>query len=122
MKKQILIVDDSESVREAIAISLETAGMSVNRAADGQEGLNFLNGKSDVDLVITDLNMPNMDGITLVEEIRKHPVYKFTPVLILTTESQHIKRQEAKKAGATGWLVKPFAKDQLIQVVQKVLR
>ncbi|WP_258101291.1 response regulator [Marinoscillum pacificum] len=119
--KKILVVDDSESIREAIDMALTGAGYQVHKAIDGLDGVKTLGDKS-FDLVITDLNMPNMDGISLVQEIRKNDKNKFLPVLILTTESQNAKRMEARNAGATGWIVKPFVKDQLIGVVKKVLR
>lgn len=119
--KKILVVDDSESIREAIDMALTGAGYQVHKAIDGLDGVKTLGDKS-FDLVITDLNMPNMDGISLVQEIRKNDKTKFLPVLILTTESQNSKRMEARNAGATGWIVKPFVKDQLIGVVKKVLR
>lgn len=119
--KRILVVDDSESIREAIEMALTGAGYQVHKAVDGLDGVKSIGNKS-FDLVITDLNMPNMDGISLVQEIRKDDKNKFLPVLILTTESQNVKRQEARNAGATGWIVKPFVKDQLIGVVKKVLR
>jgi len=119
--KRILVVDDSESIREAIEMALTGAGYQVHKAVDGLDGVKSIGNKS-FDLVITDLNMPNMDGISLVQEIRKDDKNKFLPVLILTTESQNVKRQEARNAGATGWIVKPFVKDQLIGVVKKELR
>lgn len=122
MNKNILIVDDSESIREAIGLALTSAGYHVEKAIDGEDGIRMLRSVSQVDLVITDLNMPNMDGINLVQEVRKDDSYRYLPILILTTESQNVKRMEARKAGATGWIVKPFVKDQLLQVIQKVLR
>lgn len=120
--KNILVVDDSESIREAINIALTGAGYNVHKAVDGLDGIQTLRSLSNFDLVITDLNMPNMDGISLVQEIRKDARNKFLPVLILTTESQNVKRMEARQAGATGWIVKPFVKEQLIGVIKKVLR
>lgn len=122
MNKNILIVDDSESIREAIGLALSGAGYHVEKAVDGEDGIRMLRSVSQVDLVITDLNMPNMDGINLVQEVRKDDAYKYLPILILTTESQNVKRMEARKAGATGWIIKPFVKEQLLQVIQKVLR
>ncbi|MBR08311.1 MAG: two-component system response regulator [Rickettsiales bacterium] len=121
MTRSILVVDDSESIREAIDIALTGAGYQVFKAVDGVDGIKSLRAH-EVDLVITDLNMPNMDGIGLVQEIRKDSNNRFLPILILTTESQNIKRMEARKAGATGWIVKPFVKDQLVGVIKKVLR
>ena len=118
---KVLVVDDSESIRELVGITLESAGYQVSKSSDGVEGLDHLSN-SEVDLVITDLNMPNMDGITFLKEIRKDESKVGMPVLLLTTESQISKKDEAKKAGATGWIVKPFAQDRLLAVVKKVLR
>lgn len=121
MSKTILIVDDSESVREIVSFSLKNAGYTVLEGKDGQDALRYLNGE-EIHLVITDLNMPNMDGIALIKEIRQLKEYKFTPILLLTTESQAAKKQEAKAAGATGWIVKPFVAEKLLDVVKKVIR
>ena len=118
---KVLVVDDSESIRELVSITLESAGYKVHKSSDGVEGLDHL-ANSEVDLVITDLNMPNMDGITFLKEIRKDDNKVGMPVLLLTTESQISKKDEARKAGATGWIVKPFAQDRLLAVVKKVLR
>ncbi len=120
MSKMALVVDDSTSMRQMVAFTLESAGFQVIQGADGQDALGKVNGKS-VNLVVTDLNMPVMDGITLIKELRKLPNFKFTPILMLTTESQDSKKQEGKAAGATGWLVKPFNPDQLLGVVAKVV-
>lgn len=122
MKRNILIIDDSESIREAISLALSGAGYAVEKACDGKEGIDKLNASAKVDLIITDLNMPNMDGIGVVQEVRKSATYRYLPILILTTESQNEKRMEARKAGATGWIIKPFSSDKLVQVIQKVLR
>ena len=121
MSQKILIVDDSESIRQAVGITLEKAGYTVQSAIDGLNALDYLKGEP-LSLIITDLNMPNLDGIELVKKIRADENYKFTPILILTTESQAEKRNEAKSAGATGWIVKPFFPDKLIEVVKKVIR
>lgn len=120
MSKMALVVDDSTSMRQMVAFTLQQAGFQVIEGSDGQDALGKVNGKS-VNLVVTDLNMPVMDGITLIKELRKIPNFKFTPILMLTTESQDSKKQEGKSAGATGWLVKPFNPDQLLQVVAKVV-
>lgn len=122
MNKTILIVDDSESIRELVCFTLKSNGYHVLKGIDGKDGLKQLNGADDVHLIITDLNMPGMDGIDLVKNVRANPAYKYLPILILTTESQMSKKQKAKKAGATGWIVKPFVKDRLLNVVQKVMR
>lgn len=119
MAKRIMTVDDSASVRQMVAFTLKNAGYDVLEASDGQDALAKLGGP--VDMVITDLNMPNMDGITLIKNIRANASYKFIPIIMLTTESQAGKKQEGKDAGATGWIVKPFKPEQLLAVVQKVL-
>lgn len=121
MTKNILIVDDSESIRELVGLTLESSGYQIEKGVDGKDALRFLDGR-ELDLVITDLNMPEMDGIQLIREIRKNPSYNTVPILMLTTESQASKKDEAKAAGATGWIVKPFVQDKLIQVVKKVIR
>lgn len=119
MAKTALVVDDSASLRQLVVFTLKQAGFAVLEGGNGREGLEQLNGQR-VELVITDLNMPVMDGIEFVKQIRTLPKYKFTPVLMLTTESQASRRQDGKAAGATGWLVKPFNPDQFLQVVAKV--
>jgi two-component system chemotaxis response regulator CheY len=121
MSKNILIVDDSESIRELVGLTLESSGYQIEKGIDGKDALRFLDGRS-LDLVITDLNMPQMDGIQLIREIRKHASYSKVPILMLTTESQATRKDEAKAAGATGWIVKPFVQEKLLQVVKKVIR
>jgi len=116
----ILTVDDTASMRQMISFTLSSVGHEVIQACDGHEALMLLKGKK-VDLVIADINMPNMDGITLVKSLREQADYKFTPILVLTTESRESKRQQGKVAGATGWIVKPFNPEQLLNVVKKVL-
>lgn len=120
--KTILIVDDSASIRELVGISLEDNGYSVIKGCDGKDGLDKLQENRNVDMIITDLNMPIMDGLTFLKEIRKHERYQYVPILILTTESNVNMRNEAKSLGATGWIIKPFEKDKLIKVIQKVMR
>ncbi|HEX7045108.1 MAG TPA: response regulator [Burkholderiales bacterium] len=115
-----MTVDDTASMRQMISFTLGSAGYEVIEAADGAEALKLAQGRK-VDLVIADVNMPNMDGITLVKSLRAMEQYKFTPILMLTTESQAGKRDEGKSAGATGWIVKPFNPEQLVNVVRKVL-
>ncbi|MFQ5470049.1 MAG: response regulator [Gammaproteobacteria bacterium] len=117
----ILAVDDSASMRQMVSFALKNAGHEVTEAVDGQDALNKAKSKS-VNLVITDVNMPNMDGISLIKELRNLPAYKFTPILMLTTESGVDKKTEGKAAGATGWIVKPFNPDQLIATINKVLK
>ena len=120
MSKMALVVDDSTSMRQMVAFTLQQAGFEILEGSDGKDALGKVGSKA-VNLVVTDLNMPVMDGITLIKELRKLPNFKFTPILMLTTESQDSKKQEGKSAGATGWLVKPFNPDQLLQVVAKVV-
>jgi len=121
MEKHILIVDDSESIREVVCFTLENAGYNVLSAIHGQDALKYLDGRH-IDLVITDLHMPVMDGLGLIKEIRKMDVYKYTPILYLTTESQQHIKLEAKEAGATGWIVKPFMPDKLISAINKIMK
>jgi len=116
----ILAVDDSASLRQMVAFTLKSAGYNVTEAADGQQGLNSAR-TTQFDLVITDVNMPVMDGITLIRELRRLPNYKGTPLLMLTTESAADKKQQGKDAGATGWIVKPFNPDKLLSVIGRVL-
>lgn len=116
----ILTVDDTASMRQMISFTLNDAGYDVSEAADGEEALEIAR-QAKFDAMIVDINMPKMDGITLVRELRKLAEYKFTPILMLTTESQDSKRKEAKDAGATGWIVKPFNPEQLLNIVQSVL-
>ena len=118
--KRTLAVDDSSSVRQMLGFTLRNAGYDVSEAVDGKDGLAKA-GREKFDLVITDLNMPNMDGIQLITALRKLPAYSFTPLLMLTTESQPEKKDAGRKAGATGWIVKPFNSDQLVAVVRKLI-
>ena len=119
-KTRILLVDDSVSMREMVGYTLKGAGYVVSQAEDGVEALKFAQGNT-VELVITDINMPNMDGITLIKELRELPAYKFIPILTLTTENSAEKKQLGKIAGATGWIVKPFDPDHLLSTVKRVL-
>ncbi len=116
----ILAVDDSASMRQMVSFTLKGAGFDVVEAVDGVDALSKAKGQS-FSLVITDVNMPNMDGISLIKELRGLPAFKFTPLLMLTTESGNDKKQQGKMAGATGWIVKPFNPDQLLATVKKVL-
>lgn len=118
--KRIMTVDDSASVRQMVSFTLRTAGYDVSEAKDGKEGLERA-AQTKFDLIVTDLNMPNMDGIEMIAGIRKLQGYSFTPILMLTTESQPEKKDAGRKAGATGWIVKPFNQDQLLAVVQKLI-
>ena len=116
----ILAVDDSVSMRQMVSFTLKGAGFDVIEAVDGMDALGKAKGKS-IDLVLTDVNMPRMDGISLIKELRAQPNFKFTPILMLTTESGVDKKTEGKNAGATGWIVKPFNPDQLLATIKKVL-
>lgn len=116
----ILAVDDSASMRQMVSFTLKGAGYDVIEAVDGVDALNKARSSS-VNMVLTDVNMPNMDGITLIQELRKLPNYKFTPMLMLTTESSSDKKAQGKSAGATGWLVKPFNPEQLLGTIKKVI-
>jgi two-component system chemotaxis response regulator CheY len=117
----ILAVDDSPSMRQMVSFTLKGAGYTVIEAADGQEALDKAKGHA-IDLVLTDQNMPRMDGITLVKSLRALPNYTRTPMLILTTESSDEMKIKGKAAGATGWLVKPFDPNKLLEVIKKVIR
>ncbi len=116
----ILAVDDSASMRQMVSFTLQGAGYDVIEASDGQEALDKAKTQS-VDLVLSDVNMPVMDGITLIKNLRTLDTYKYTPILMLTTESAGDKKQEGKAAGATGWIVKPFNPDQLVNTIKKVI-
>jgi two-component system, chemotaxis family, chemotaxis protein CheY len=120
MAKTIMTADDSASVRQMVSFTLKDAGYDVTEAVDGKDALNKLDG-SNVNMLITDLNMPNMDGIQLIREVRGQQQFRFMPIIMLTTESQDSKKQEGRSAGATGWIVKPFKPEQLVSVVKKVL-
>lgn len=121
MDKTILIVDDSESIREAVGFTLENAHYKVDKAEDGVEALKKLE-KNQYQLIITDLYMPNLDGIGLIKEIRTKTGHQFIPILFLTTENNGKRKEEARAAGATGWIVKPFVPEKLVAVVQKLIR
>jgi two-component system chemotaxis response regulator CheY len=120
MSKTIMTVDDSSSIRQMVSFTLREEDYNVIEACDGKDALIKMNG-ANLDLIITDLNMPNMNGIDLIKNIRSGTQSRFIPILMLTTESQHGKKMEGKAAGATGWLIKPFVQEQLIQVVKKVI-
>ncbi|MBI5657109.1 MAG: response regulator [Geobacter sp.] len=120
MAKIIMTADDSASVRQMVSFTLKQSGYEVVEAVDGKDALQKL-GSTKVDMIITDLNMPNLDGIGLIKGARALPACKFIPIIMLTTESQESKKSEGKSAGATGWIVKPFKPEQRIAVVKKVL-
>lgn len=121
MSKTVMTVDDSPSIRQMVGFTLRRAGLDVVEAVDGQDALTKLQARG-VDLLVTDLNMPNVDGIELIRRARVLPHCRFMPILFLTTETQAEKKQAAREAGATGWIVKPFTPEQLVAVVNKVLR
>ena len=120
MSKTVLVLDDSNTMRQMVSFTLKEAGFSVVEAENGQEGLARL-AANDVALIITDLNMPVLDGIGFIKQARAQEKHRYTPILMLTTESQASRKQEGKSAGATGWLVKPFDPAQLLGVIKKVL-
>jgi two-component system chemotaxis response regulator CheY len=120
MAKTVLTVDDSASIRQMVTFTLKSAGYEVTEAVDGQDGLDKAKAKA-YDLVLTDQNMPKIDGLTLIKSLRTLPQYKSTPILMLTTEAGDAMKMAGKAAGATGWLVKPFDPQKLIDVVKKVI-
>ncbi|MEM9445133.1 MAG: response regulator [Verrucomicrobiota bacterium] len=120
MPGRIMTVDDASAMRQMISFTLKSAGYEVIEASDGKDALRQLQGRA-VDLVITDINMPNMNGIELTRQLRRQPLSQKTPILILTTEAEPGKKMEGKSAGATGWIVKPFNQSQLVEIVKKVL-
>jgi two-component system, chemotaxis family, chemotaxis protein CheY len=115
-----MTVDDSASVRMMVSFTLSELGFDIVEAVDGNDALKKIE-KKQIDMLITDVNMPGLDGIGLVRKIREHPSYRFIPILILTTESEAGKKQEGRAAGATGWIVKPFKPEQLVSAVKKVM-
>lgn len=121
MSKCILVVDDSETVRQVLQLTLSNAGFEVVEAVDGVDALAKLTEAKSIDMIITDLNMPNMDGLQLIKNIREQGNYRFTPIVMLTTESSEGKKQAGREAGASGWIVKPFKPEQLLKVVKMVL-
>lgn len=120
MAKTILSVDDSASMRQMVKLTLAGAGYDILEASDGKDALTKA-GAAEVHMVVTDLNMPNMDGLALIRELRKLPNYRGVPIIFLTTESDEGKKGEAKQAGATAWITKPFKQEQLLAIVKKVL-
>lgn len=120
MAKTVLTVDDSASIRQMVSFTLKSAGYEVIEAADGMDGLEKAKGKA-CNLILTDQNMPRMDGLTLIKSLRGTPQYRTVPILMLTTESSDAMKSQGRAAGATGWLVKPFDPQKLIEVVKKVI-
>jgi two-component system chemotaxis response regulator CheY len=121
MAKTVLIVDDSESIREVVSFTLQNEGYDVLIGVDGEDALKFLDGRH-LDIIITDLHMPNLDGLGFIRKVRQMEDYKHIPILFLTTESQTEKKMEAKEAGATGWIIKPFVPAKLLDAISRVLR
>ena len=119
MAKNIMIVDDSASLRQVVGIALKGAGYEVVEACDGKDALTKLDGRK-IHLIISDVNMPNMDGITLVKEVKKLPSYRFTPVIMLTTESQEARKAEGRALGARAWITKPFQPSQLVDAAARL--
>lgn len=120
MEKTVLAIDDSASIRQMVAFTLKSSGYAVIEAIDGVDGLDKAKSKT-VNLVLTDQNMPRMDGLTLIKSLRGMPQYKSVPILMLTTESSDTMKAQGRAAGATGWLVKPFDPQKLVEVVKKVI-
>ena len=121
MAKTILIVDDSASLRMVVKMALQRAGYDVVEAGDGVQGLAALEAAGKVNLIVSDVNMPNMDGITFVSKVKQHPRHKFVPVVMLTTEGQDAKKEQGRAAGAKAWIVKPFNPPQLLDAVSKLI-
>jgi two-component system chemotaxis response regulator CheY len=121
MAKTILIVDDSASLRMVVKMALQRAGYEVVEAGDGVQGLAALEATGKVHLIVSDVNMPNMDGITFLTKVKQHPRHKFVPVVMLTTEGQDAKKEQGRAAGAKAWIVKPFNPPQLLDAVSKLI-
>ena len=120
MSKTVMVVDDSGSFRTVVKLALQKAGYSVVEASDGKEALAKLDGSLKVNLIVCDVNMPNMDGLTFLKTVKTVAAYKFTPVIMLTTESQDAKKAEGRAAGAKAWITKPFQPSQLVDAVNKL--
>ena len=120
--KTILVVDDSAAMRQLVSFAAKVAGYDVMAADGGKDALRKLDGGQQIDMVITDVNMPEMDGIEFIKQLRGMVNYRFTPIVMLTTESQEDKKREGKAAGASGWIVKPFKPEQLIEVIKKFVK
>jgi len=121
MPKTVLVVDDSKSVRAVIGTTLQVAGYNVIQASDGQEGLDILSGNKHIELIITDLNMPNMDGLTFIQEVKKLPDYKSTPICMLTTETEQSKLVEGNSVSTDAWITKPVQPAHVINIVTEIL-
>lgn len=122
MGKKILVVDDSRTVRQQVGFTLSKEGYDIIEAEDGRDGINKLQANPDTSMIVSDVNMPNMGGLEMVEAIRQIPQFKYVPIIILTTESSGDKVNRAKSAGSSGWLLKPFNPDQLLGAIRKLCR
>ncbi len=120
MAKTVMVIDDSASIRQVVNLTLKKAGYEVVEACDGKDALGKLTGQK-INLMVCDVNMPNMDGISFLKSLKETPSYKFTPVIMLTTESQETKKQEGKAAGARAWVVKPFKPEHMLEAVSKLI-
>lgn len=120
MAKTIMVIDDSASMRQVVSMTLKKAGYDMMEACDGKDAIGKLSGQK-VHLMICDVNMPNMDGISFLKAVKEMPSYKFTPIIMLTTESQETKKMEGKAAGAKAWMVKPFKPEQLLEAISKLI-
>ncbi|MDH4161382.1 MAG: response regulator [Nitrospirota bacterium] len=121
MTKTVLVADDSATMRTMVGLTLKSAGFEVITAVDGKDAL-AKSGGAKIDMVITDLNMPGMDGIALIKELRETPANRFTPIVMLTTESEVVGREKGKQAGASGWIFKPFSPSKLLETVNRLAR
>lgn len=120
MGKTIMVIDDSISIRQVVGLTLKKAGYDICEAIDGKDAIGKLTGQK-INLIVCDVNMPNMDGITFLKTLKTLPNYKFTPVIMLTTESQESKKEEGRQAGARAWVVKPFKPEQMLEAVSKLV-
>lgn len=120
MSKVIMVIDDSATLRQVVSVTLKKSGYEVLEAQDGKDALEKLTGQK-IHLIVCDVHMPNMDGISFLKNLRERPEYKFTPVIMLTTESQEKKKMEGKAAGAKAWIVKPFKPEQILSAVEKLI-
>lgn len=120
MGKTIMIVDDAKSMRGLVSMTLQSAGYEVVEACDGQDALEKIGGQK-VNMVISDLNMPNMNGIEMIKKLKQNPQYKFLPIVMLTTESEDVRKKEGQAAGAKAWIVKPFKPETVLKVVSKII-
>jgi two-component system, chemotaxis family, chemotaxis protein CheY len=120
MSKTVMVIDDSASFRTVVSLALKKAGYAVTEAVDGKDALSKLGAAAKVNLIVCDVNMPNMDGLTFLKTVRTHAAHKFTPVIMLTTESQESKKAEGKAAGARAWITKPFQPSQLVEAVNRL--